>query len=136
MTVRYDPDVPRNAVAVWLKAVFMIASTPPLFGWAPLPGVLQSVSTWHARSVLILIIAGCFISLIGIFWPDRLDGGAIEQLGLVILTIGIGLFVSAILVVVPRNWFSSVVYAGLAIAFVIQFWSIRRFRKSLAIDHG
>lgn len=123
--------MPRNAVAIWLKAVFLIASVPPLVGWAPLPMALKDSPEWQIKTVLILIITGCAVSLLGIFWPDRLDGGAIEQLGLIILMIGIGLFVYALVNAVPTSWFGVVVYAGLAIAFGIQWWSIREFRRSL-----
>lgn len=123
--------MPRNAVAVWLKAVFMIASVPPLFGWAPIPLSLQSASAWYARATLILIVVGCFVSLVGIFWRDRLDGGVIEQLGLSVLVVGVGLFVVALLRTSPVGWFGAVTYAGLSVAFIIQWLSIYRFRKSL-----
>jgi len=128
--------MPRNAVAVWLKAVFLIASIPPLLGWTPLPMALLGIQTWQARSILILIIVGCAISLVGIFWPDRLDGGAIEQFGLIVLAVAISLFVVAFLQVIPTSWFGASTYTGLAIAFCIQWWSIRRYRRSLRTSGG
>jgi hypothetical protein len=128
--------LPRNAVAVWLKAVFLVASIPPLFGWAPMPMVMLHTPLWQAQAVLWLIIIGCAISLIGIFYPDRLDGGTIEQLGLVVLFVGISLFVTILLRAVPTSWFGAVIYSGLAAAFGIQWWSIYLYRRSLrkAVD--
>ena len=128
--------MPRNAVAIWFKAVFMIASIPPLFGWTPLPMALQNASEWQVRAILILIIAGCFVSLVGIFWRNRLDGGAIEQFGLIILIVGIVLFVVALLNAVPTSWFGAIVYSGLAVAFGIQWWLIHRYRRSLLTPEG
>lgn len=123
--------MPRNAVAIWLKLTFLLACIPLVAGWAPIPEAFGTAAEWHSKATLWLILIGCALSLGGIFWPDRLDGGAIEQLGLVVLTIGMLVFVYALTKTWPETWWGVCVYSGLTVAFAAQWWNIYRFRRSL-----
>ena len=124
-------DMPRNPIAIWLKTVFFVASILTAVDVLPNPQIFNGVPYWYADATLWLIGVGCGISLIGIFWPDRLDGGAIEMLGIVITIMGLLMFVYVLFKDLPRTAFGMVIYSGLTVCFGIQWVLIHRYRSSL-----
>jgi FtsH-binding integral membrane protein len=124
----------RNAVAVALMVYLLVAVGPVALKALPLPGTLDRSAGFYGMATVWLIICGCIVSLVGVFWFDRLDGSVIEQFGLVLVSLGFILYAAALARVLPMNqqaWLPLVLCGGFAVAFMVQLWIIYRWRKPL-----
>lgn len=121
----------RDAAAIALYLYLVAALTPQLFRLLPLPPVLQSHSNFFVIVTTGALWVGCLIAALGRFWRDELDGGAIEQVGLIAAILGWLLYIWALVQILPTSWFGTTLCGGFLIAFGWQWWLIRRWRRSL-----
>lgn len=121
----------RNAVAIAFKIVLFVTQLAITIGIFPFPFSLQQMPLLYAHASVALIWSGSLISIIGIFWKDRLDGGAIEQFGLIIAIIGLILYNIAAARLFPMTWFQFSLALVPMAAFVVRFFQIRKYRRAL-----
>jgi hypothetical protein len=135
--------MPRNALAIWLELYTAVVCVPVLAGAVPFPLPLLDWPIMYRYAAFVALAAGCFIALVGNLWPrkkskDRdkqrvrdLDGSVFEQIGLVIATIGLLLIIGALVPVLPMGFFTTCLTGGFTIAFLTQWYFIRRWRTQL-----
>lgn len=129
----------RDAIAIALYIYLTVALIPQTFNLAPLPDTLQSMGRFMATVTSSAVWVGCALGVVGRLWRDQLDGGAIEQTGLVVSCVGWLLYLWAFWQVLPLAWFGFIACGGFLVAFGTQWWLIRRWRRrlrSLAESHG
>lgn len=161
-------SIDRRPTAVCYKAFLGICSIPTALGFLPLPGSLADGPDVYGRTAAIAICFGCAISLLGLLWPIRskgrhcldqnLTGITIEQVGLVFISVGCGLYAGALLGVhldqailvlqygggiraFLTTWFRDVSLAvgmagGIGLAAAVQLWVIWRYRREHVIQDG
>lgn len=132
-------DVDRRPTAVTWKSFLLLSSTPTALGLTPLPGSLADTPGIYGQTAALAIWLGCFTSLVGLLWRGRRsDGLYYEQAGLVMVSVGCGLYAIA-LFMVPH--FTSALFAfglsgGIAAASLVQYRSISRYRRERRTQHG
>lgn len=120
-----------DAIAIALYLYLLLALTPQMFRLVPLPVALQAHSDYFIAITTSAVWLGCLVCAVGRFWRDDLDGGAIEQLGLLIAIVGWLLYLYAFALILPMSWFGTTAVGGFLVAFVMQWWLIRRWRRRL-----
>lgn len=133
--------MPRNASAIALKFYLMAALLFYFVGAVPIPQPLVDIHIAYGYVAFGLAWLGCFISLVGIFWPRTrkgtkrqiavLDGSVIEQAGLITATVGLLMVAIGYATAFPMLWFPTIACGGFAITFLVQWYLIRMWRKNL-----
>ena len=128
----------RNAMEICIFAVIALSSSQTALGIRPLPGSLaQGGQVWGQVAASTLCL-GCLVALLGLAWPRRDDGLAIEQLGLALTAIGCLFYAGAVYVL---SGFYPAVFAigfsgGIALASVVRYVQIEAYvtQRKLAGD--
>ena len=123
--------MPRNASAIALKLYLIAVLLPVGVRALPLPGTLQNESTAYGLFTVWLIIGGCAVAMLGVIWRDRLDGGVIEQFGLIMACLGFAMYGAVLATLFPMTWLPMTMCGGFAVAFGAQFFLIKRWRTTL-----
>jgi len=132
-TMRHD------AIAISLYVYLTLVLIPQTFHLTPLPLAMQDQSDFLNIMTTGSVWAGCLVCGVGRMWKDDLDGGAIEQFGLVASCIGWLLYLYAFVpmaIATGMGWFTASLCGWFLIAFGAQWWLIRRWRKRLRVIAG
>lgn len=74
----------RHPFQVFILVLSVIAGVPMLFGKVPIPGSLEeALPQWAGTLWAASLTLGAAVTLVGVFWPVRLTGHLIEQVGLI-----------------------------------------------------
>lgn len=126
--------ITRNEMEVALLAVMAASSTGTALGVVPLPGSLEDTPSIFGQTAAIVLWLGCLVGLFGIGWANRLDGLVIEQVGLLAVALGSGMYALA-LTLGGSRW-SDIALAfgmslGVCVAAGVRHWRIYRYRRAL-----
>lgn len=119
-------DVDRRPTAITLKSLLGLIWTPSALGLVPLPGSLRSGPDLYGVIASVVVVAGCFLSVIGLIWGtkrDEAEGLNVEALGLAGIFLGCGMYAFA-LATVPRLS-DAVLALGICVA-VMGFAGVQR----------
>lgn len=99
----------------------------------PIPLALQGQPLFIQVITTGSLVLGCLVCMVSRFWRDDLDGGAIEQTGLLISFIGWALYIYAFALLLPMSWFGTFLCGAFLIMFFAQWWSIHKWRRRLRL---
>jgi len=120
-----------DAIAISLYIYLTLVLSPQTFHLVPLPAALAPHSDYFNAITTATLWLGCLVCAVARFWRDDLDGGAIEQFGLLVAGIGWVLYLYAFAQLLPMGWFGTALCGGFLLAFAVQWWLIRRWRTRL-----
>ena len=130
----------RDYIAVAFYGYLAVVLGVQAIRLVPLPAALQNEPPSFVMITTLSLWAGCMVCAISRFWRDDLDGGAIEQTGLVFANIGWVLYIYAFAGVLPMGWFGFSLCGAFLVAFSAQWWGIHKWRRRLrhlaAVSNG
>jgi hypothetical protein len=131
------PDVNRRPTAIAYKVILAALWTPTALGLVRLPGSLADTPGVYGEATAAAVVLGCLISLVGLVWRgEKLTGLTLEQVGLVLICGGSGLYVVALCGVPDLG--AALPAMGYVAAFtvgpIVQFVMIVRFRRRRVVQ--
>lgn len=126
------PQAPeRNAMVFVFKAVLALWLLPAAVG-GEAPKSLEQSPAWMTHGAPWAVIIGAVISVVGLALRDRDDGIDLEQVGLVLVGIGLatyGTAVSTSATLTQSRWAAGICL-GLAVGAVARWWQMQRYQVS------
>ena len=121
----------RDAIAIALYVYLAVVLTPQTLRLVPLTGALQTQPAFLATVTSGSVWIGCAICALSTLWRDELDGRAVEMFGIAIACTGWMLYIYAFATFLPRSYLGLSLVGGFLLAFSVQWWILRRWRKQL-----
>jgi hypothetical protein len=111
-------SVRRDYIATALYGYLAAATMIQCFSTSARPVALASQPGWFIISCTSSIYVGCLACILGRWWKDDLDGGAIEQFGIAVTLLGWIFYLYAFARQLPDAGWPGVIFVG---AFLVAF---------------
>lgn len=118
----------RNPKVIALMVALGANVLPTALGLQALPGSLSNTPTYIAQGSSAFVVLGCFLCVLGLLWPWRDRGLAIELAGTLLLGVGLGFYAVALLDIPPgQRAYAFGLSLGLALGSFLRAIQIRLY---------